>query len=216
MYIIDKNKDYYDYMKGMGVDKSITYDRRGSIVLSEQDLLNHVIPSDYHRRYRSMYAWDDDSVVHFVVEIGDTQYLIRISDLKFKTVSVSPECYAPISGHFELVRTFQDHKHYFEKEISIVPARKKWMWRSWKTKRDSIVHSYSELDIVNDKVLSNPIMKDTSIASLISPQDVWVGLMNYISSKYNDKTVAIQNTDVDKLTNHGFDKKTSFRHPVKL
>ena len=42
MKIIDKKKDYYDYLSGIyGIDDKVVYDRRGAVVLnSEKSLLN--------------------------------------------------------------------------------------------------------------------------------------------------------------------------------
>ena len=72
------------------------------------------------------------------------------------------------------------------------------------------------IKVIEESRIENPILKDTSISSLLIPVDIWKELSNYISSKGNDKNVEIVNSDIAKLENHGFDKKSSFRNPIKL
>ena len=208
MYIIDKNKDYYDYFKGIyGIDKTITYDRRGSAVLSEMSLMEHITPFEMNRT---------EGTYTFILEVGTVQYLFKAKIL-FRITDIYSSMARPYRGKFELIKVFKDHKHYFPKEISLVPVNTPHIW-SWKRHEGdtySAVKSFSDLDVLEDKRIDNPILKDTSIASLIPPMDIWIELTNFISSKYNDKTVTIVNSDVDKAVNHGFDKKTSFRNPIK-
>jgi hypothetical protein len=207
MYIIDKNKDYYDYYKGIyGIDKTITYDRRGSIVLSEERLLDGITPCEFNMA---------KSIEYFVLEVGTVQYLFRV-EVHYNLVGISNQS-VPYEGEFSLNNVFRDHKHYFEKEISLVPARVDHGWY-WRNKRNgaTLVKSWDELEMQTNRFVNNPIVGGTSIAGLIDPRDIWIELTNFISSKYNDKTVDIVNTDVDKIVNHGFDKRSSFRNPIKL
>jgi len=207
MYIIDKNRDYYDHLrKTYGVDKGIVYDRRGSTVLSDITLFIHIAPVYFQKR---------DSIEHFILEVGLVQYLFRVKiayELNYPT-----EVSMPVKGEFQAIKAFNDNKHYFKKEISIVPAyvRRHWSWRKNSKEEYPIPDRYTDIKVDVDKVLGNPILRDTSIPSFISPLSMWVKLTDYISSKRNDRVVEIKNTDVEKAVNHGFDKKTSFRHPVK-
>jgi hypothetical protein len=207
VYIIDKNKDYYDYYMGIyGIDKTITYDRRGSTVLSEKRLLDSITHEFNATK----------SIEYFVLEVGTIQYLFRVN-VDYKLPYKLSQFTEPYKGEFSLNNVFKDHRHYFETEISLVPARINhgWYWQN-KRNEDKVVKSWREIEVQSDKMVSNPILKDTSIASFIDPKDIWIELTNFISSKYNDKTVNIVNTDMDKIVNHGFDKKSSFRNPIKL
>ena len=56
-----------------------------------------------------------------------------------------------------------------------------------------------------------PILANTSLTKLLDPDTIWKELSNYISSLKNDKNVDSGITDVEKVVNHGFDKKESFR-----
>jgi hypothetical protein len=59
-------------------------------------------------------------------------------------------------------------------------------------------------------------LKNTIITRIIDPFVIWKELSNYISSKNNDKDIDIKMTDEERAINHGFDKKYSFRHPIKI
>ena len=216
MYIIDKNKDYYDYLgKTYGVDKTIVYDRRGSIPLTAGSFLKTMAPAAINigRHYYSGHEG-----VLFVLEVGTTQYLFGMHEIRYKSLTPLTSVYPdPYDCKYELVSIFKDNKHYYDKEISIVPVEKNMFygsnWRAWNKKE---INSFAELREVENRRISNPILKDLFIPSLVKAEDIWKDLSNYISSKYNDKTITIVNSDVDKAVNHGFDKKTSFRNPIKL
>jgi hypothetical protein len=224
MYIIDKNKDYYDYLKGIyGIDKTITYDRRGSVVLSEFSLLNQL--SNAYTLAKELHNLI--STKHFVLEIGTVQYIFQTKITYKKDKFGINDAYIPVSGKYKIIGILKEHQHYFDKEISIVPFRLNFLnnhyyWDYWyyrnknKEEKEIEIKTWSEVtDIQTDKIIVNPILTNTSIASFIPPMDIWIELNNYISSKYNDKIIEIVNTDKDKVINHGFDTKSSFRHPVK-
>ena len=70
----------------------------------------------------------------------------------------------------------------------------------------------------NDRVERHiPILKNTGIASLVDPMEIYLSLEEYFSMEKtaNERTDAIGLTNDDKITNHGFDLKTSFRGKVK-
>jgi hypothetical protein len=47
MRILDKNKDFYDYLAGIyGIDNTVFFDRRGSKKLTHSDLLNAFLRYD--------------------------------------------------------------------------------------------------------------------------------------------------------------------------
>jgi len=207
MQIIDKNKDYYDYLqKVYGRDTTITYDRRGSRVMTDLFIVELVAPPEYY--------YEQKNGALFVLEVGEVQYLFRVMNVAYAKFPMS----GALGGEIELLTSFSDHKHYFEKEMTLVPAKRSGYNYAWFSKKykECPVKSYSELKVIPEWQVLNPILRETSIPSFITEQEMWVNLTNYISSKYNDKTVTIVNSDVDKAVMHGFDKNTSFRNPIKL
>jgi hypothetical protein len=219
MYILDKNKDYYDHLgKTYGVDKTIVYDRRGSVPLTELSFLTKIVPSyiDYKQQYSQYYS----NIHHlFIVEIGTTQYLFGMYDIKYKATDMYKQEFKPYSCSYEFIRSFKDNKHYYEKEITIVPMNRDYFysyrWMRGNREKETI-NSFNELKEIEGKRISNPILKETIVPSYIKDLEVWKDLSTFISSKYNDKTITIKNTDVEMAINHGFDKVTSFRHPIKM
>ena len=66
-----------------------------------------------------------------------------------------------------------------------------------------------------DELLAEkPLLRDTGIPALIPPFEIYKNLEMYLSSLKTEKTVDIATND-EKIINHGFDMKSSFRHPVK-
>lgn len=58
-----------------------------------------------------------------------------------------------------------------------------------------------------------PILKNTFIPKLVSAEECYRNIEEWLISQYNDKDQESEGlTDVDKAINHGFDKKTSFRN----
>ncbi len=211
MYIVDKNRDYYDYLSHIyGLDKRIVFDRRGSIKLSDEDIVN---VTNYLR-----YRWYGNNNDYFIIlEIGNVQYLIEISKIKSKEIELIEKF---ISCSMEIIYVFRNNIHYYESYISIRGAniKSRWKWKKSTKKREYILNdNYKDIITAynNDRSIDLPILAETQITSLINEEEIWKELQNYISSLNNDKDVSIPMTDVEKAVNHGFDKKTSFRHPIK-
>ena len=212
MLIIDKYKDYYDHFSHIyGVDKKVVYDRRNSYPLTTHNILE---------RIKNKGRWYYNDKLYFVLEVGVVQYLFAINDFyikqKLDTVFYKPEILD--SKPITLDHTFRENKHYFEKESTFVLADLKFEleWKKHRKAKNYVFNTLKEaIDFEEDSKISNPILKDTVITSLIEPFEIWVEVSNYISSLNNDKKVDIKLTDVDKAINHGFDKKSSFRHPIK-
>lgn len=210
MQIIDKNKDYYDYYSYIyGIDKAITFDRRGSVIISNETIYQMI---DRH-------FFEDSKESHFILlEIGDVQYLIKVSNIKTKKNR--------FTGFDEfkdfdlsIAHIYNQNKKYYNSVISIVPVRVKSTFSFGR----GFEHKYIISDNFNDtviKVLKErliklPILKDTKITSIIEGEKIWQIIDNYISSCNSEKDVDIEMTDEERAETHGFDRKYSFRHPIK-
>lgn len=55
------------------------------------------------------------------------------------------------------------------------------------------------------------ILRESGIPSIISAEDIYNAFDEYLSSLKNDRNVEINLTDEQRIENHGFDKRTSFR-----
>lgn len=56
-----------------------------------------------------------------------------------------------------------------------------------------------------------PILKDYSMHKVYSAQNMWLMLVEWLG---REKTIPNNQTNTEKIMSHGFDVKTSFRHPV--
>lgn len=65
-----------------------------------------------------------------------------------------------------------------------------------------------------DLIWENPILKNTWIPTFISAEEIYDDLYDYLIS-IREPQITDNRTDVEKLEAKGFDRKISFRHPVK-
>lgn len=200
MRIIDKNKDFYDYCSHIyGADKSITFDRRGSVFLTDEIIVGS--QRDLHS------DWNTHTLYGFrVLEVGDIQYLIKVSNVKF--INDYKNCIYDrlVSYKLDIVHEYQEHKHRYNTPLSFHTVNFCWDWKQ-------TMHHYEIYPEENIKVtpIELPILTGTSLTKLLDPDTIWKELCNYISGLKNDKNVDIGTSDVEKVVNHGFDKKESFR-----
>lgn len=206
MYIIDRNKDYYDYYSHIyGIDKKVIFDRRGSVKMTDDILIQKSV------LYRNI------SRAFLILEVGFIQYIIVVSNIKDSSINIYGE-YTPYTGDFNIVKENKEYKHFYKTPLSIRGALLdyKFDWNGYKT-----VRKYNFDDRFENLVdrtyheENNPILAGTSITSLIDPDTIWKELQNYISSLDNDKDISIPSTDDERAEMHGFDRKTSFRHRKK-
>lgn len=205
MYIIDSNKDYYDYLSHIyGLDKKIVFDRRGSIRIDSKDLVDL-------RETRYV----DDKPQYILLETGLVQYLIKLDNIvvvtdenmpKNRHIDLSAYQYVK-SFAVEIVEKFEDHKNVTGCPIAIRSVHNSW-WSPFYIKK---FHTeYKDYKITDSIALDLPILANTYFTSLIPADEIWKNICNYISSLGNDKDIA-QASDIEKIVNHGFDKKESFR-----
>jgi len=232
MQIIDKNKDYYDfYQFEFGpVDKTATYDRRGSKVLTEEEFFRHFyknVPPFYNvdtfsrihsdEKDGQWYYWKPNNYVSnyvssLLLEIGSIQYVIELKNTKHMWINKRNSEFI-IRGDVSILYKFDEGAHLCPAPVTLTHFHNKNNRYNWRYNNNS---PRSAQDIEPDKNLSdyaiqNPILKETAVPSLIPARNFYIALDNYFRSMYNDKTVEIKNSDIDKAINHGFDKKTSFR-----
>ena len=208
MYIIDRNKDFYDfYSQVYGEDRKVVFDRRGSKRINDEDLA--ILSYDGCRFSRRDWGF-------FLLEVGNTQYLFKVFDVKTKN-SNGFEYF--VSCSFELAKTFKENKHLFESPISISRVNIHGRYKKNGFKKFVLTPVIQPLDEIkrnsfNENTINLPILSGTSLTKLLDPFEIWKELSTYVSSLDNDKDISTDMTDVDRAGTHGFDK-FSFRHPIK-
>ena len=188
MQIIDKNKDYYDYCQfEFGpVDKTATFDRRGSKVLNEQGFLrqfcgrsyfNRNFFSDYHdpkgEKEGTWYYFDvidsfrydinDCDISPLLLEAGSVQYVLELKKASYMWIRQTDGKYEyTFRGDLSLVNRFDESAHLCEKPITLIPFRNK-IEDNWKSRNN--LRSALDIDVGKDTVkgvLVNPILRDTN------------------------------------------------------
>jgi len=221
MRIIDKNRDYYDFY-GRIIDDTDNpvFDRRGSVVIHDDSSL--VKLEDYYCFSEKPADCED----FFVLITGNTRYIFKCAyrvyqdrytssiidsysiDIslyrKFTNISLSE--YSTSNGSFsETYYMLYAARVFLPLNISY----------SFKQKRDTMLLSLPYKDIVHidyvPKAVNMPILKNTSIAGIIKPADIWKDIENYLITIQDDKD-RTEVSDKENIINHGFDVKTSFRN----
>ena len=215
MKILDRNKDYYDYLQGVyGIDNQIIFDRQNSILL-DIDCWNKLF---FDRKYEQPYkfrGWiQNDNHELVILECGFVQYLILLEINEKNQWSSS------------IVRVFQDNMHYKTQAMTIYSATTQPYYRFENIDK---IH-FDKLNYANDihercgyikreyrKLYADielPILQKTEIPSLIPAEEIWNNLYNYLLHQ-KDPQIIDNRTNKQKLESRGFDNVTSFRHPIK-
>lgn len=223
MQIIDKLKDYYDYYQNIYIDKTLTFDRRGSYYLSDQLMLNYFKDRWDKKVFKQMY---------WLLQAGYDNWLIKAYD------PVYTEGNWPLGITIEdcktkLVRHWKNYDHCNLLKLT-VPTRKGYD-EVWDYALYGPCHgSYNEEkvtdELVNDINRNNcdflnfrdwynrnavdaghyPILGGTRIPSLVDAFDLYQAIETYFSHQKDEKVTDNQ-TDIEKVVSHGFDKRSSFR-----
>ena len=207
MRIIDKNKDYYDYLQCY--DDDVVFDRRGSYILTNQNICDLwcVFREDFSDKY-------------LLLQVGYS-YWLMIAKCESTAVSCTnaSQC---IDYSLELVNYWKDYNHFDSLHFGTVDKHfsaeflfsKKWDWKSnlideikrgnYEYKKDFTVDTYHK---INDIKL---VFCKTKIPSVVMADDLYNAFDEYFSHLKDD--VKVDNmSDIEKVESHGFDKKTSFR-----
>jgi hypothetical protein len=223
MKIIDKNKDYYDYIASiMGIDEKVVYDRRGSTILGSSRYYNFDWPSGYDL-YFCKKPFKCDGPKTKKSQWQSCKYKNRIgrrvwswkSREKYSEEGSIYDIYLEIGYHrfiLEVERYLDDNGNVIlEPYIADVKEIKKEEKKST-APLYICQYGYERYGrLRQDKPIENPILKDTWIPGLIPANDMWNMLYEYISS-LNDKEFTDSRTNEQHIESAGFDKKTSFRH----
>ena len=221
MRIIDKNNDYYDYLQVR--DDDIVFDRRGSIPLSKTDILECIDRRDF--RFHEPF-------ISLLLQCGATYWLLLAEGKDKKTINYEDKF---TDYNIEVLTSWKDydkplevlrlqwisigHIWYYDyydvsyKNRNIVKTldRDKLARETPKFK-DAIIQK--DYDVVHtfgkDKIL---LLKSVGIPLIISPDEIYNAIDECFSLMKTgaESTVAEGTTNNDKIKNHGFDTKTSFR-----
>lgn len=230
MKIIDRNKDYYDYLAYQSGDDFPVFDRRGSVLLTKQmlcDVINRGDGGYYYSEGRKISA----PLVPYNKYISPFEKRTPIEELFFLVVLAAGVNIFFLKWNklcYENKETLCD----FSMELF---CKRKWyeytgaplalytvnpfsfpfgkaMSVDWKRENMANI-SLDPLLQQNGGLSAVPILQGAGFASVISPEEIYFGIDEYLLAAKNDKPMESAGlTDTDKAINHGFDKRTSFRN----
>ena len=206
MRIIDKNKDFYDYFQDY--DSDIVFDRRGSRILSNEELNIWSLYNRYKSEFTEKY---------FLLQIGYTNWLILA-----KPTNIDKDTY----GYFtvedfslELVEMWKD----YDKSVDFKFGEIKTHYTLEYLTSKKFNHKTALIDDIklgnfeykNNFTEKSPIiLNKTKLPSILNAQDVYLAIEEWLSHKKDD-IVHDSMTDKEKIISHGFDTKESFRGKIK-
>lgn len=201
MRIIDKNRDYYDYFQDY--DSDIVFDRRGSRILSNEELNIWSLYNRYKSEFTDKY---------FLLQIGYTNWLILAKVTKIGDNG---------SGYFtveefslELIEMWKNYNKSVDFKFGVINSNfsieylysKKWEHRKF---IDDV--KLGNFEYTKDFTEKSPIiLNKTKLPSILDAQDVYFAIEEWLSHKKDD-IVHDSMTDKEKIVSHGFDIKSSFR-----
>lgn len=222
MRIIDKNKDFYDYMQGILVDNKFTFDRRGSIPLSKAEFAEL-----FRYKYRESVFYDYDDELHhpkyIMLQAGNYFWLFTLQE----TVQ-DPRTRDCLDFDLQFITSWKNYDAPRVKlQLSYVGLTARTVYGTWYYSRkekpnyddpktikrivDSIISGETKTDPVCRE--GTPILMNTKIPSCINAQDIYLALEEYFSLEKteSERVESIGLIDKEKIVNRGFDVKTSFR-----
>lgn len=241
MRILDKNTDFYDYLQGIYRDTSVTFDRTDSFIVTKDLMCNYLQYGRYVRDRNDPYryvllqvcntfwlfllkitefsgSWDepknyDVKLLHTWKNYDKKRCLIKLDIILLKwswiirnsmtdqelfdtdvSDSKAQKTIDKIvqnvdSGEFDIQKSIDSHRIYYGSY----------------TYKDKLRTQASEKHI--------PLLIACGLGNCMDPLDMYLSIEEYFSleKQSTERSESIGLTDIEKVENHGFDKKSSFR-----
>lgn len=210
MRIIDKKHDFYDYLQDS--TDNLVFDRRESFLLTKEMVCRYLIKNQgYGRNSKDKIA---------LLQCGATFWLFLLTVTKYG--SFYAEDY-----EIKLITSWKN----YEAPNKLLKLSLVWfsgLWRlNYKTKEsfiktlnDNLIsymkesidrNDYREEYIICEN--KHPLLKACGIGDVVNPDEMFYAIEEYFSIEKtkSEKREADGTTNKDKIVNHGFDLKKSFR-----
>ena len=194
MKIIDKQKDFYDWVVSKyGCDEKLILDRRVQPLTTPDNLYDGLYGIYIGGKIIELYIKESK------IYIGkDLENISEKNKFRKNALFVKDGKYSIALDHLELTPVFNDSKYknlakeLLEEDIHIAILKK---------------------PIFSDGyIIKYPRLSDFKIASIISAEEIWILLSESISKSITRKEPIVPiGTDKEKIKTYGFDEKTSFR-----
>lgn len=197
MKIISKIKDYYDYMVGIyGMDPLIVYDRRDmnttGVEYPNQNGYDSRIFYICGRIYKLYYY--KDNVYHTVDELITLNKLLKEDGQDYLLTNRWRGITTSAKDHFDKVNGKTDVNYKYKEPVLMF---------------DKILfHRGTNYD---RSAYCVPLLREYGLVKYIPAEQMFQDVYSFLS-KLKDIDIPDNQTDVEKITSHGFDKRISFRH----
>lgn len=226
MRIIDNNKDFYDYLQGVYPDDTTVFDRRDSYELSKDEFCSR-FHSDFYRHFNPRLhkmVSNPDREKYLLLQVCNTFWFVLL------TITADDSYGRCTDYKLDLISTWKDYSKP-RKLIELSHITFPWWFSDDSTSRliEAIAHNEYRVEYTfNTFTFSKggstyitsthetrhiPILKNIGFAGLINPEDIYFAFDEYFSLEKtsSERTASLNITDKEKIINHGFDTKNSFR-----
>ena len=204
MQILDKNKDFYDFYQNIYIDKTYTFDRRKSVYFHKED-------------WNDIFYNNERNYVYYVLQVGYSRYLYKITYL-----GVSTGWVIHLDNYkVELVKYWKNYDNLVDFDFGIVEELESYGYKNYhpsyeKQSIDSLYNtklkkSYLYASRLKDRLY--PILCESGIASCTDSHQLYMDIEEWLSAQ-KEKELRTESkgiTDKQKIVNHGFDTRESFR-----
>ena len=210
MQILDKNKDFYDFYQNIYIDKTYTFDRRKSVYFHKEE-------------WNEIFYNDERNYVYYVLQVGYSRYLYKITYISVSNATL----YYLHTRHLEnykveLVKYWKNYDNLVDFEFGIVEELRNYGYKNYhpsyeKQSIDSLYNTelkkaYLYASRLKDR--SYPILCESGIASCTDSHQLYMDIEEWLSAQKEKelRTESKDITDKQKIVNHGFDTRESFRN----
>lgn len=241
MRIIDKNTDFYDYLQNVYRDTTLTFDRTDSFLLTKKEMCDHLNMGIHTNRLHFCLLQVCNTFWLFLIEVTKTVSESNDMPVDYEVELLSTwKNYSNqrvlcklnlIRFNWTLTRNFRlsqlpkmrggryvygyNKTSIVEKASILVDAVNT---NNYEIKRSINKHTVYldgwRQDKDNRRIEKHfPLLKASGLAGCIDPQEIYLSFEEYFSLEKTDseRTESVGITDKEKIENHGFDVKTSFR-----
>lgn len=233
MRIIDKNTDFYDFYQGVYRDDSITFDRTVSFLLTKE------LVCECLSRWRSRFGKEIERYRFLLLQVCNTFWLfvVEVTNQKEENgfcyvTDYSVELIKTWKNYNRPRRLISLDIIRFGYDVDSVLRHKRFWMKYDKEKffdkADVLVNAINTEDFdvrcsMNSYTVYHgdgrkdekriPLLKACGVAPCIEPLEIYLAFEEYFSLEKSsqERTASKGLTDKEKVGNHGFDVKTSFR-----
>lgn len=204
-------KDYYDYLSGIyGIDEDIVYDRRNSNAIKPGSSMDEFF-------FKNKRGFDEKKKVKKGLHLIDGKYI-------FTSIETGNKIFCLLEVGFNhyifMVERHLDEFDNIHLDYSLIEKKE-----VKEKKSNEPITLMPIVGYINESGhfyineyrdywrIDNPILKETWITSLISADEIYHDVYDYLI-KLREPDIVDSRNDIQKLESFGFDKKTSFRNPI--